>query len=168
MLDFLIFRNAESIKHADETLRSKQTHQIILKGNIELGFARISLTAGTASQLIINTSGFMTLCTDDLQATGFSCHIIKLNIRTTACHVGCNGNRSVHTGIGNNFCFQLMELGIQYLMRNALLRKHTGKLLRCLNRNCTNQYRLLLCMGFLYGFHNGMELFFSGFIYGIL
>ena len=72
------------------------------------------------------------------------------------------------TGIGNNFCFQLMELGIQYLMRNALLRKHTGKLLRCLNRNCTNQYRLLLCMGFLYGFHNGMELFFSGFIYGIL
>ena len=121
MLDFLILRNTESVKHTDQTLRSKQTHQIIFQGNVELGFTRISLTAGTASQLVINTSGFVTLCTDDLQTADFSCHVIKLNIRTTACHVGCNGNRSVYTGIGNDFRFQFMELGVQYLVRNALL-----------------------------------------------
>ena len=63
----------------------------------------------------------MTLCTDDLQTTDLSCDVIQLNIGTTACHVGRNGNRSVYTGIGNDFCFQFMELGVQYLMRNALL-----------------------------------------------
>ena len=56
MLDFLIFRNAKGVKHVNQTLGAEKTHQIVLERNIKPGFARVSLTAGTASELIVNPS----------------------------------------------------------------------------------------------------------------
>ena len=66
MLDLLILRYAQGIEHAHELIRAEETHQIILQRQVEAGFTRVSLTAGTAAQLVIDTPGFMTLCTDDL------------------------------------------------------------------------------------------------------
>ena len=68
MLNLLILRNAEGIKHTHQLLRTEQPHQVIFQGNIESGFTRVSLTSGTSAQLVIDTAGFMALCTDDLQA----------------------------------------------------------------------------------------------------
>ena len=43
MLNFLIFRNAQCIKHTNQTLRTEQTHQIILQRYIEFGLPGVSL-----------------------------------------------------------------------------------------------------------------------------
>ncbi len=50
-----------------QLLGAEQTHQIVLQGDVEAGLSRISLTSGTASQLIVDTAGLMTLRTDDLE-----------------------------------------------------------------------------------------------------
>ena len=66
MLDLLTLRNAQSLKHSHKALRTEQTHQIVLKGNVEAGLTRVTLTSGTATQLVVDTAGFMTLGTNDL------------------------------------------------------------------------------------------------------
>ena len=119
MLNLLILRNTEGIEHIHQHLRTKQTHQIILQGNVEAGFTRISLTSGTAAQLIIDTSGLMAFGSNELKTAQFSGNLIKLDISTTAGHIGSDGNRTVNTSIGYNLRLQLMELRIQNLMRNA-------------------------------------------------
>ena len=45
VLDLLILSYTKGSEHLHQTLRSEQTHQVILQGNVEAGFSRISLTS---------------------------------------------------------------------------------------------------------------------------
>ena len=108
MLNFLTFRNAQRIEHADHLLGTEQSHQIVFQGNIESGFTGVSLTTGTTAQLIVDTAGFMTLGTDDFQTACCLCFFIQLDIRTTACHVGRDRYRSVRTCLCYDLSLQLM------------------------------------------------------------
>ena len=66
MLDLLALRNTQGLKHSHQTLGTEQTHQVIFQGNVEAGLTRVTLTAGTSAQLIVDTAGLMTLGTDNL------------------------------------------------------------------------------------------------------
>ena len=68
----------------------------------------------------------MALCTDDLQTACLSGHIVQLNIRTTAGHIGGNGNSTRLTGMGYDLSLHLMELGIQYLVLDAFAFQHAA------------------------------------------
>ena len=108
--------------HAGDTVGGKDTHQSIFHRQVEAGRTGIPLTTRTAAQLVIDTTGFMTLGTDNMQAAccqngivtnlpvGFNlrdllrCRIFQRsdfslpapaehNIRTTTSHVGGDGHR---------------------------------------------------------------------------
>ena len=49
---------------------AEQAHEVVLERQVELGLARIALTAGAAAQLVVDTTGLMALGADDGQATG--------------------------------------------------------------------------------------------------
>ena len=49
---------------------TEQAHQIVLERQVELGLARIALTARTATQLIVDTAGLMAFGADDGQTAG--------------------------------------------------------------------------------------------------
>ena len=66
MLDLLVLRNTEGIEHAHQLVGTEETHQVILKGDIEAGLTRVTLTSCTSAELVIDTSGLVALCTDDL------------------------------------------------------------------------------------------------------
>ena len=66
MLNLLPFRNAHGIEHLNQPLGAEQSHQVILQGDIELGFTGVSLTPGTSAQLIVDTPGLMALRADNL------------------------------------------------------------------------------------------------------
>ena len=66
----------------------------------------------------------MTLCTDDLQSAESLGLVVQLNIRTTASHVGGDGNGAVDTCVRYNLSLQLVEFSVQNLMRNAPLLQH--------------------------------------------
>ena len=110
----------------------------------------------------------MTLSTDNLKSACSLSIIIKLNISTTACHIGSNCNLTLSTGLSYNLRLKLMELRIQNLMLYAPLTKHCRQLLTGFNCNSTNQYRLSLGMCLNNSIHNGIELLLLSLIYGIL
>ena len=41
------------------------------------------------------------------------------NVRTTACHIGGDGDSAKFTGLGNDLCFLLMVLGVEHMVGNA-------------------------------------------------
>ena len=119
MLNFLSFRNSKRIEHPDQTLTSEQPHEVVFQRNIKLGNTRISLTAGTTAQLVVDSSGFMTLRADNPQSAGSSCLVVQLDIGTTTRHIGGNGDRSMLTRLLNDLRFQFVEFGIQDVMLDS-------------------------------------------------
>ena len=167
MLNLLILGNTQRSEDLHKSLRAEQTHKVVLQRDVETGFTRVSLTSGTSTELIVNTSGLMTLCTDDLQTTGFSCHIVQLDISTTASHVGCDRNSTSLTSLCNDLSLKLMEFRIQYIVLNTLTAKHSAEELGSLDCDRTDQNRLLFRMGFLNSLNNCIEFFFLCHVYGI-
>ena len=102
----------------------------------------------------------MTLGTDDLQTAGLSCHIVKLDIGTTACHVGRDGNGICLSCLSYDLSLKLMELGIQYIVGDSLSLQHSAEKLGSLDGDRTNQYRLMFCVSFLNCLYNGVEFLF--------
>ena len=124
MLNLLTLMNAKCPECAHHLIRAKQPHQVILQGNVELGLTRVTLSAGTATQLVIDPSGLMPLRPDYKKAAGILRLLIQFDIGTTACHIGCNGDRIMNTGILDDGCLLFMELRIQHVMRDPLPAQH--------------------------------------------
>ena len=49
---------------------AEQAHEVVLERQVELGLARIALTAGAAAQLVVDTTGLVALGADNGQAAG--------------------------------------------------------------------------------------------------
>ena len=54
--DRFIFFHTKTLYDRLHPVAAKQTHQIVFHGNAELGLARVSLSSGTTSQLVVDTS----------------------------------------------------------------------------------------------------------------
>ena len=168
MLDLLSFRNAQRIKHGDHSVRTEQAHQIVLQRNIESGFTRITLTTASAAQLVVDTSGLMPLRTDDHKPSCGPGFLIQLDIRTTARHVGCDGNRPVDTGVGYDLGLHLVELRIEHLVFYAAPFQQAAQLFRSIDIDGAHQHRLSFGMRLLHRRHDGAQLLFPCLIYTVL
>ena len=145
----LILCHAHGINYLHGPFGTKQAHQLILQGNIEPGFAGVPLTAGTASKLVIDTSGFMAFCADDLQPAQFFHAFAQLDVRTTAGHIGGDGNSASLARQRNDLRFLGMVFRIQHLMLDAFHFQHPAQLFGFINGDGANQYRLALFVCFL-------------------
>ena len=63
----LIILHAQLIHDASNIITAEQAHQVILQAQEEFGRTGVTLTGATTAQLVINTTAFMTLGTDDMQ-----------------------------------------------------------------------------------------------------
>ena len=142
MFDLFAVFHTECIEHAHQLFGTKQTHQIVFQGDIESGFSRISLTSGTSAELIVNSSGFMPLCADDLQTARCTRFLIQLDIRTTSRHIGSDRHRAVQSGICHDLRFHLMVFRIQDIVLDPLFFQHLTEQFRYLDRDRTDQNRL--------------------------
>ena len=66
------------------------------------------------------------------------------NVGAAAGHVGGDGDHAEAAGLGDDFCFALVELGVQHHVAHALALQNSGEPLRLLNRRGADQHRLLL------------------------
>src|SRR5574344_831853 len=69
VLNHFAFLEAQTVHNTGNTLRGKQTHQLIFQRNIEHRTTWVTLTTGTTTQLAVHTAAFMTLSTDDGKTT---------------------------------------------------------------------------------------------------
>ena len=86
----------------------------------------------------------MTLRTDDGETTGLFHFGRQLDIGTTTCHVGGNRYNTCPTGLRNNLCLLLVQLGVEDIMLDLTKRQHTTQELGDLYTRRTDQYRTTL------------------------
>ena len=110
----------------------------------------------------------MALSTNDSEASKFKHTFTKLNIGTTACHVGRNCYISLLACLCNYLSLKFMELSIKYLVRDMSLLQHIREFLGLFNGNGTYEYRLSLLISLCYIINNGIKFFFSCLVYGII
>ncbi len=189
VLDGFAIFHTHCLHHAAHTLRHKDAHQVVFQRQEETGRTRVTLTAGTTTQLVIDTAGFMTLGTDDMKTTVFQYLIMALlpvclnrgnlffrrifqsshfgfpvtaqhNVGTTTGHVGGDGHSSGATCVSNNLCFAGVLFGVQYVVLNLGFGQLLRQILRCFNRSSTHQNRTLLRSYFADFFDDRVVFFF--------
>src|SRR5690606_9100703 len=105
MLNNFSFFKTHPVHKFGYTFTSEEAHKVIFKRDVELGTSRVSLASCTTTQLAVNTSGIVTLCTYNGQTTGFLNFLAQFYISTTTCHVGGYGNNTRVTCFSNNIGF---------------------------------------------------------------
>ena len=141
MFDGFIIFHTQFIHNACDIITAKETHQIIFQRQEEFRGTRVTLTSATTTQLVIDTTAFVTFGTNDVQATKFRYAFAQHNVSTTTCHISSNGNCAVLTSMRNNLCFLFVVLSVQNVMRNTTTFKHCRKFFRLCDRGSTYENR---------------------------
>ena len=69
----------------------------------------------------------MALGADDCKSTRLLHFGGELDVGTTACHVGGNGNNALASGLSHDFSLALVQLGIEHIVRNVTHGEHTAE-----------------------------------------
>ena len=85
------------------------------------------MTAGTTTQLTVDTTRLVALGADDGQTAGFLHARSKLDIGTTTCHVGGDGHGARLPGFLDDLCFLEVQLGVQHVVRDVLTGQHAAE-----------------------------------------
>ena len=130
-LDTLAVLEAQAVHHLGNTLRGEETHQFVLQRYIEDRRAWVALTTGTTTQLAVYTAALMALGTNDGK-TACCLHLWgELDISTTTCHVGGDGDSTLAVGrascLGYDLSLLLVELGIEHIVRNIAHLEHLAQ-----------------------------------------
>ena len=151
MVDWLSFFPADPRKCLDRPLRGEDSHQVVVEAQKELTGAGVTLSACSASELIINSSGLVPFGAEYVQSTGFSYAWAEYNVRAPACHICCDCYVASHSavpafvllaGFGNNRCFAFVVLGIEELMfEPEFFRKSSRKCLVLFYAGCAHKQR---------------------------
>ncbi|MNJ12528.1 hypothetical protein D3C77_67210 [compost metagenome] len=170
VLDGLAGLHAQGLHEVLHPVRGEDAHQAVFQRQVETAGARVALTAGTTAQLVVDTTRFVTLGGDHVQATGLDHLLVTLlpvgldlgdllrrrvlhgsdfdfpvtaqeDVGTTTGHVGSNGQCPRTTGLGDDLGFFFVVLGVQYLVIDAFLLQQVGHVLGRFDGGGTHQHR---------------------------
>ena len=82
----------------------------------------------------------MTLCTEDSQTTSCLDFGRELDVGTTPCHIGSDGDDARLTCLGDDLSFLLVELSIEDVVRDLAQIEHLAQELRDLDRSRPYEY----------------------------
>src|SRR3989338_7046164 len=130
VLNWLVFRYTKSSHHLFHTIGTENSHQVVFKRNIKLGFPWIPLSACTTTKLIVYSSCLMTLGTKHKKSTNISnlfrfffCARIsaETNIDSASSHVCRNDDASLFSGLSYDLRFFFMIFSIKQRVSDAFL-----------------------------------------------
>ncbi len=102
---------------------AEQAHEVVFQRQVELGHARVALTARTTAQLVVDTAGLVALGADDAQAAG-GAHPLLLLI---ADGLGLSESRSAILGGGHAARLLLVaghRIGVEAALAQHVLGEH--------------------------------------------
>ncbi|RMV05524.1 hypothetical protein ALP17_05450 [Pseudomonas savastanoi] len=174
VLDSLTGLHAQRLHEILHAVRGEDTHQAVFERQVETAGTGVTLAAGTATQLVVDTARFVALGGNNVQATRFDhllmaflpvsldlCDLLRgrifqigdlyfpvtaqQDVGTATRHVGSNGQSTRTTGLRDDFCFFFVELGVQNLVIDAFLLEQVGHVFGGFDGRCTYQHRTVLC-----------------------
>ena len=119
VLNHLPFHVAHAVHQARDAVRSEQAHEVVFQGNEELRAAWIALTAGAAAQLAVHSARVVALGADDGQSSGRLGFRCQFDVCSASGHVGGDGYGPGAASFRHNFSFPLVQLGVQYVVRDV-------------------------------------------------
>ncbi|MCY1505062.1 hypothetical protein D9M68_392570 [compost metagenome] len=178
VLDRLAVLHAQGLHEVLHPVGGEDAHQVVFQRQVEAAGTRVALATGTATQLVVDTTGFVALGGDHVQAAGLDHLLVALlplgldlrdllvaralqgghfgfpvaaeeDVGTTTGHVGGDGHGARTTGLGDDLGFLLVVLGVQYLMLDTRLLHQLGNVFGGLDRCSTDQDRPTECLALL-------------------
>ena len=126
-LQNLVLFHAKLVYHGGNTFASEETHQLVFQRDEEYAGTRVALTSGTAAELTVHAAAVVTLGTHNGQtACGLDLRG-KLDIGTTACHIGGDGNSAALAGLSHDFSFAGVLLGVEHVVLDAAHTEHAAE-----------------------------------------
>src|SRR5690606_16138540 len=110
----------------------------------------------------------MSFRTNDCKTAGLLYLRSKLDVSTTAGHVGGNGDGPGFTCLRNYLCLTLMQLGVEHIVLQPLHLEHTTQKFGYLNRGCTNQNRSSCLVKFDYLINDSIIFLPLGLVHKVL
>ena len=118
VLDHVALLMPHAVHQAGNAFRAKKAHQVVFKRDKKLRRSRISLTPRASAQLAVHAARVMALCANNGQSAGFFGLWSQFNVGTATGHVGGDGHGFGPSGLGHNVGLLLVQLGVEYLVRN--------------------------------------------------
>ena len=168
VLYHLVFLEAEGVEHAHHFVGGEHTHQGVFKRHEEYRRTGIALTARTASELTVDAARLVALGAYDCEAASLAHLGGKLDVGTTAGHVGGDGYTAFATGKRHNLGLALVELGVEYLVGYFLYVEHAREQLGYFNRGRTHEHGASGFHKLLYLGDNGLVFFFLGAVHAVV
>src|SRR6186713_2538005 len=134
MLERLVLLHAETFHHLRHAIRSAEiAHEVVFEADVEAAEARVTLARATPAELAIDTPSFVTLGTNDVQATDVRNAWAELNVGAAAGHVRGDRYAARLTGTRDDLGFLHVILRVQHGVRNLLALEHAREDFRRLN-----------------------------------
>jgi len=149
VLDGLAVFHAELVHEAFQAVRAKKTHEIVVEGKVEARGTGIALTTRTAAQLVVDAAGFVAFGAENMQAAEVGDARAEHDIRPTSGHVGGNGHPARLAGLGHDFGFFFVVLGVQDVMGNAGFFEQAREEFRLFDGHRTDENGLAFFVKFL-------------------
>ncbi|MNG91398.1 hypothetical protein D3C79_503070 [compost metagenome] len=170
VLDGLARLHAQCLHEVLHPVRGEDAHQAVFQRQVEAAGARVALTTGAATQLVVDTARFVTLGSDYMQATRLDHLLVTLlpvgldlgnllgcrvfqgshfgfpvtaqqDVGTTASHVGGDGQCTWRACLRDDLGFLLVILGVEHLVVDPFLFQEVGHVLGSFNGRGTYQHR---------------------------
>ena len=154
MFNHLALLEAHLIHQACQAVRTEHTHQVILHTHIEYTATWVTLTTCTTTQLTVHTTALVTLGTNDSQTTCILHLFSKLDIGTTTCHVGSNGNNTWTTCLSHHVRLVLVQLSVEDIVLDLAEGEQLTQQLTDFHRSCTYKHRATSFNQFFHLFDN--------------
>src|SRR5215216_976564 len=145
----LVVGQVEAVHDLVDPVAREQPDEVVLRGEIEAGFARIALTPRAAAQLVVDAPRLMALGSEDVQAPRFDDSLAELDVDSAAGHVGRDRDCAGLAGANDDLRLALVLLRIQDVMRDALSGEELGEVLGNLDGDRADEDRLALLVALL-------------------
>src|SRR5690606_14316754 len=70
MLDSLALLHPQSLHEVLHPIRGENTHEVVFQRQVEAAGPRVTLPAGTTTELVVDPAGFVAFAGDDVQTAG--------------------------------------------------------------------------------------------------
>ena len=121
--------------------RSEDLHQVVFEGDEEPARARISLTAGTTAQLVVDAAALVALGADDVQPADVSDARAEHDVGAASCHVGGNRDRRGLTRLRDDRRLTFVLFGVEHVVLDATSFEHLRKPFRLFDRHRAHEHR---------------------------
>ena len=99
VIDRLAFFPADPGKRLDGPFGGEDAHQVVVEAEEELAGAGVTLPAGAAAELVVDSSGLVPFGAEDVQAADFGYARAEFDVGAAACHIRCDCYIASHFAI---------------------------------------------------------------------